>query len=163
MSTEIRVRKLNSRLRIQIVSLHIYITTPPSLTISFQLRTGTSGWQPPALACVAHPTIPVYTLHLLHDRPRFNGVLTPLLPQCATTAAPETCIPTGRWLASLLRTRCECLQQSWVVLSVRMNALCELFMCVKSITHTNDAHLIFACFFLKGSYTILASSTGMLR
>lgn len=152
MSTEIRVQKLNSRLRIQIVSLHIYIIhhphpAPPSLTISFQLRTGTSGSQPPALVCVAHPTIPVYTLHLLHGRPRFNGDLTPLLPQCVTTAAPETCIPTGRWLASLLRTRCECLQQSWVVLSVRMNALCKLFMCVKSITHTNDAHLIFACFF----------------
>lgn len=48
-------------------------------------------------------------------------VMAPLLPQCVTTAAQETCIPIGRWLASLLRTQCECLQQSWAVLSVRID------------------------------------------
>lgn len=45
-------------------------------------------------------------------------LMVSLLLQCVTTAAPETYIPTGSWLASLLRIQCECLQQSWVVLSV---------------------------------------------
>lgn len=43
-----------------------------------------------------------------------------LLLQCVTTAAQETCTPTGRWLVSSARTQYKCLQQSWDVHSVSM-------------------------------------------
>lgn len=42
----------------------------------------------------------------------------PFLPQCAISAAMETCTPTGCWRASLGRMSSECLLQSWVVLWV---------------------------------------------
>lgn len=44
-----------------------------------------------------------------------------LFPQCATTAAQETCTRTGRWLVSSQRTQYECLQLSWDVRSVSRN------------------------------------------
>lgn len=71
--------------------------------------------------CFSHTPQALTTPSTVHGTWLSHILIQSLLLQCVTTAAQETCTPTGRWLVSSWRIQCEYLQQSWDVHSVSMH------------------------------------------